>query len=259
MDHWKLKRKKALITGASKGIGRAINEEFLQLGASSIIVSRNAEELLELEHSYRKKGWNCRGFAADLSRESEVKKLIDFVDSEWHQLDVLVNNVGANLRKPTFEFSVSDLRQIMQLNVETAFSLCLGLHNMLKRSGSGSVINLSSIASQTVVQTSTIVYHMSKGALDQLNDFLAVEWGKDNIRVNAVHPWYITTPLAVQVLKDPEKKKAIENVTPLRRVGEPKEVARVAAFLAMDASSYVSGANIRVDGAFAKAGMPVNG
>ncbi|MDZ7849213.1 MAG: SDR family oxidoreductase [Owenweeksia sp.] len=246
------------MTGASKGIGRAINEEFLRLGASTIIVSRHEEDLLKLEEEYRAKKWHCKVYAADLSDETDLTALINYLRMEWDQLDILVNNVGFNLRKPTLEYTIEDLRKVMQLNVETAFVLSLKLHPLLVKSGRASVVNISSITSQTVVPTSTPVYHMSKGAMDQMNDFLAVEWGKEKIRVNAIHPWYINTPMASQVLRDDKKRRQIEKLTPLGRIGEPIEVARVSAFLAMDASSYVSGANIRVDGGFAKAGMPLD-
>lgn len=256
MNHWSLKGKKALITGASKGIGKAINEEFLQLGASTIIVSRSESELEELQRTYSQQDYDCKFFAADLTQPEEVKRLIQFVQDKWQSLDVLVNNAGRNLRKPTLEYQLNDLRQVMQLNMDSVFQLTTGLHSLLKHSGRASVVNISSIASKTVVQTSTAAYHMSKGALDKLTDFLAVEWGKDGIRVNSVHPWYIRTPLGEQVLKDEKVKQRIESVTPLQRVGEPEEVARAVAFLAMEASSYISGAHLRIDGAFSKAGMP---
>ncbi|MEL7171092.1 MAG: SDR family oxidoreductase, partial [Bacteroidota bacterium] len=106
-----------------------------------------------------------------------------------------------------------------------------------------------------ILATSTAAYAMTKGAMDQLTDFLAVEWGPDGIRVNAVHPWYIRTPLAEQVLQDDAKRAKIIGATPLERVGEPEEVARAVAFLAMPAASYITGAHLVVDGAFSKLGL----
>ncbi len=257
MRYWNLQDKRALITGASKGIGRAINEEFLALGAKTIIVSRHQDEIEELSQSYRAKGADCHGVAADLGTQEGRVKVIQAVHERWDGLDVLVNNVGMNIRKPTLEYELSDLRRIMEVNVESAFILSVKLYPLLKVAANPSVVNVSSITSMNVVQTSTAAYHMSKGALDQMNNYLAVEWGKDNIRVNAIHPWYIATPLAKQVLKDEQKKERIVKATPMGRVGQPEEVARLVAFLGMEASSYISGANIPVDGAFSRAGLSV--
>lgn len=258
MSYWNVSGKTALVTGASKGIGKAVSEELCKLGASVLMVARSEDLLQELQEEYSEKDYDSHIFTADLGIEEERKALVEFVQQKWQKLDILVNNVGINIRKATLDYGLEDLRKIMQVNVEAAFGLSQTLHPLLKASGKASVINISSITSNTVVQTSTAAYHMSKGALDQLSDFLTVEWGKDQIRVNSVHPWYIATPLAQQILKDEEKKQRIESVTPLGRVGQPDEVARVVAFLAMDASAYVSGAHIPVDGGFARAGMPVS-
>lgn len=255
MDYWNLTGKRALITGASKGIGKAINEEFMRLGAETIIVSRHQGEIENLSQQYCDDGHSCTGVAADLGTDEGRKTVIEAVKDRWNRLDILVNNVGINIRKPTLEYEITDLRRIMAVNVESAFVLCLKLYPLLQKSQSPAVVNVSSITSMNVVQTSTAAYHMSKGALDQMNNYLAVEWGKDNIRVNSIHPWYIATPLAEQILKDKDKKRRIEKATPLNRVGQPDEVARVAAFLAMEASSYVSGASLSVDGGFSKAGL----
>jgi Tropinone reductase 1 len=116
-------------------------------------------------------------------------------------------------------------------------------------------VNVSSIASRTIVRTSTAAYAMTKAALDAMTDFLAVEWGPDGIRVNAVHPWYIRTPLAEAVLADESRRRRILEATPLGRIGEPEDVARVIAFLAMPASAHVSGAHVPVDGAFERVGI----
>lgn len=256
MNHWTLEGKKALVTGASKGIGKAISEEFLRLGASVIMVARSEDLLRELQDEHRNLERDCQVFSADLSTEEGRQSLSKFVKQQWSELDVLVNNVGINIRKPTMDYQLEDLRKLMEVNLESAFGLSQQMYPLLRASGRASVINISSITSMSVVQTSTAAYHMTKGALDQLANFLAVEWGKDQIRVNSIHPWYIATPLAEQVLKDGEKKQRIESVTPLGRVGQPDEVARAAAFLAMDASSYISGAQLPVDGGFSKAGMP---
>jgi len=144
-----------------------------------------------------------------------------------------------NIRAPTADYSVESLRQLMAANVESAFGLCQLMHPLLKASH-GAIVNVSSIASRTVVRTSTAAY---------------VEWGADGIRVNAVHPWYIHTRLTEAVLSDETRRKRILDATPLGRIGEPEDVARVIAFLAMPAAAHVSGAHVPVDGAFERVGI----
>jgi len=119
----------------------------------------------------------------------------------------------------------------------------------------GVIVNISSIACRTVVRTSTAAYSMSKAAIDAMTGFMAVEWGPAGIRVNAVHPWYIRTPLVAAVLGDEARKQRILDATPLGRIGEPEDVARVVAFLAMPAARHVSGAHVPVDGAFERVGI----
>jgi NAD(P)-dependent dehydrogenase (short-subunit alcohol dehydrogenase family) len=255
MNGWNLEGKTALITGGTKGIGKAINEEFLELGAKTIIVSRSKEDIEQLVSDYQKRGLNCHGIAADVGTEEGRREVVEFSNSHFDSLNVLVNNAGINIRKSTQDYSLDDLHKIMAVNVESSFDLSRKLYSRLKSAGNGSVINISSITSMSIVGTSTAGYHMSKGAMDRLNDFLAVEWGKDNIRVNAIHPWYIATPLGKEILKVEAKRKKIVDSTPMGRVGEPEEVASIAAFLAMDKSSYVSGSHITVDGAFSKVGV----
>jgi Tropinone reductase 1 len=169
-------------------------------------------------------------------------------------LHVLVNNVGMNIRATTADYPIESLRQLMAANVESAFGLCQLMHPLLKASH-GAIVNVSSIASRTVVRTSTAAYSMTKGAIDSMTDFLAVEWGADGIRVNAVHPWYIRTQLTEAVLSDEARRQRILDATPLGRIGEPGDVARVIAFLAMPAAAHVSGAHVPVDGAFERVGI----
>jgi Tropinone reductase 1 len=176
------------------------------------------------------------------------------VDALWGELHLLVNNVGTNVRAPTLEYTLENLRQVMAANVESAFGLCQAMHPLL-RAARGAIVNVSSIASRTVIRMSTAAYSMSKAAVDAMTDYLAVEWGPDGIRVNAVHPWYIRTPLVAAVLEDEARRARILDATPLGRIGEPEDVARVVAFLAMPAARHVSGAHVPVDGAFERVGI----
>jgi tropinone reductase I len=253
-DPWSLAGHRAVVTGATSGIGLATAREFASLGAEVLLVARNAAKVEATVDDLRKAGRTVHGCPADLAGDAGRRAVRTCIDGLWGGLDILVNNVGTNIRAPTAEYPLDSLRQLMAVNVESAFGLCQLTHPLL-RSASGVIVNVSSIASRTIVGTSTAAYAMTKAAVDSMTDFLAVEWGKDGIRVNAVHPWYIRTPLVAAVLADAARLAKIVAATPLGRVGEPEDVARVIAFLAMPASGYVSGAHVPVDGAFERVGI----
>lgn len=249
LNHWCLTGKKALITGGSKGIGRAIAEEFLQLGSEVCIVARSEEEVEKIVNDWREQGYLAQGLAADISDLTQQEEIFTTLKSYWDKLDILVNNVGTNVRKKTLEYSIEEYQSVLHTNLTSMFKACQLAHPMLKNSGNASVINVASVAGLTHIRTGS-PYAMSKAAILQLTRNLAIEWANDNIRVNAVAPWYIRTPLAESVLKNPEYLAEVLSKTPMKRVGEPREVATTVAFLAMSASSYITGQCISVDGGF---------
>ena len=240
IDRWKLSGKKALVTGATKGIGKAIAEELGNLGADVFSVSRNYS--------------GNSGMKCDVINSADRNKLFNDLHSKWGKLDILVNNAGTNNRKHILESSDAEYRELTDLNMDSVFEMCRLFHPMLKSSGCASVVNIVSVAGITSVGTGA-AYAMTKAAITQLTKYLAVEWAKDNIRVNAVAPWYIRTPLTEKYLKTKEYYEKILSRTPMNRVGEPEEVASAAAFLSMPAASYITGECISVDGGFLKYGF----
>ncbi len=252
---WSLKGKKAVVTGATKGIGKAVVEELISWGAEVFIVARNKEMVQQQLDEYQQQNAPVLGIAADASTEAGRELILNAINGSWKELDILINNVGSNIRKPTLETTADDLRKIMQINVESAFELSKGLYPLLKKAEAPSIVNVASIASQRAIKVTTAIYSMSKAAMEQMTNYLAVEWGKEGIRVNSVHPWYIETPLTKVVLEDEEKRKMITGQTPLGRVGTPEEVAKPVVFLASPAASYLNGVNLQIDGGFSKAGI----
>lgn len=244
---WSLNGKYALVTGGTKGIGKAIALEFMQLGAKVGIVSRTKEDISIFLEEY--KTYNPLGIVEDLSDPLAAARIFKIVEKEWGMLDILVNNVGMNIRKKVIEYSSGEYDRIVNTNMRSAYEMSKTFYPFLKNSGKGSIVNISSTAGQTHLRTGAI-YGMTKAAMIQLSKNLAGEWGKDNIRVNTVAPWYIETPLAMTVLKDEDYKKEVLSRTPLNRIGKPEEVAATAAFLCMPAAAYITGQCVSVDGGF---------
>lgn len=246
---WNLQGKKALVTGGTKGIGLAIAKEFLELGAEVLVVARTTESI----KGKVKNSANLFTMDGDITDATFRKSLIDRVTLNWGKLDVLVNNVGTNIRKKFIEYTEEEYRQLFEINLFSMVEISRLSYALLKKSNDASVINISSVAGSFDVQTGP-PYGMTKAAIIQLTKHLAAEWAIDNIRVNCVSPWYIETPLTEAVLAQPERLKKILERTPLNRVGKPEEVANLVTYLAMDKASYITGQNIMIDG-----GMSVKG
>jgi Tropinone reductase 1 len=247
MKKWTLKNKKALVTGSTKGIGLAIAEEFLSLGAEVFIVSRTRKTVDSLLSDWKKLGFKVYGLAADLSTKEGRGQLIKEVSHTWNSLDILVNNVGTNIRKKFLDYSEDEYRKLFETNMFSTLDITKSLFPLLKKGNLPSIINITSYAGVFDVGTGT-PYGMSKSAEIQMTRHLAVEWAEYGIRVNSIAPWFIRTPLTENLLSIKEKYAGIIAKTPLARVGSPEEIASLAAFLAMDKASYITGQNILVDG-----------
>lgn len=253
-NRWTLKGKRALVTGATRGIGKAVTAEFLELGAEVFVISRNQKDIDKLVKFYKKKNYKISGMKCDVSNPESREDLINRIKNEFGKLDILVNNAGTNTRKKTLENTEADYNSIINLNMNSVYEMCKKFHPLLKKSGKGSIVNITSVAGITSVSTGS-TYAMTKAAINHLTNYLSVEWAEDKIRVNAVAPWYIKTSLTMPVLKDPGKLKAILDRTPMKRAGEPEEVAAAVAFLSMDSASFITGEILSVDGGFLKYGL----
>ncbi|MEN0053909.1 MAG: SDR family oxidoreductase [Mucilaginibacter sp.] len=254
MKKWNLEGKLALITGASKGIGKAIAEEFLSLGCKIICVARNADDIQKVTEHWQKQGHFAIGVAADVTVAADRARISAAIEEHGGKLDILVNNAATTIRKKLHDYTEEEYRGIFDVNVIGLLEMCRMAFPYLKVNAHSSVINLASVAGMTDVQAGA-PYGLSKGAIIQLGRNLAAEWSEWGIRVNSVSPWYINTEMAKAVLTDPERLNRILSRTPLGRVGDPEEIAAVVSFLAMDKSSYVTGQNIAVDGGFLIKGL----
>ncbi len=245
--NWNLEGFRAVVTGGTKGIGKSIVEELCSFGAEVMAVSRHAEDLQALTETQRLKGYKISGFRADISKAEELKNLIAHLKEVWPGVDILINNAGTNIRKKAEEYNQNEYNSIFNINLNAAFSLSVGLHDMLAASEYGSIVNISSVAGLNHMRTG-VIYGMTKAALIQMTRNLAVEWAQQGIRVNAIAPWYINTPLADEVLKNKEYRDEVLGRTPMYKIGEPEDVASLAVFLCLPAARYITGQCIAVDG-----------
>ncbi|MEM7103837.1 MAG: SDR family oxidoreductase [Bacteroidota bacterium] len=246
---WSLKGKYALVTGGTKGIGKAIVKEFLRLGANVFIVARDKETMNQFLKQLDEKQKPVFGILADVTSPAGLKDIHTIVKDTAGKLDILVNNVGMNIRKKAVEYSEEEIKTIFDTNIHSTFEMSRLLYPFLVESETASIVNVSSVAGINHLRSGTI-YGMSKAAMIQLTKNLAVEWADFGIRVNAVAPWYIKTPLVEEVLSDEKYLSDILARTPMKRVGDPTEVAAAVAFLCMPAASYITGQCLGIDGGF---------
>ncbi|KAL0786464.1 hypothetical protein Bca101_002710 [Brassica carinata] len=254
---WNLGGRTALVTGGTKGLGEAVVKELAMLGARIHTCARDETQLQESLHEWQAKGFQVTTSVCDVSSPDQREKLMETVSSVFQgKLNIFVSNVGTGVVKPTIECTSEEFSFIMATNLESAFHLAQLAHPLLKASGSGNIVLMSSIAgvvnlSRTSIYGATKGIHMRilKRALNQLGRNLACEWASDNIRVNSVCPWFITTPATKDFLCG-EVKEKVESVTPMGRVGEANEVSSLVAFLCLPAASYITGQTICVDGGF---------
>ncbi|KAL1196670.1 putative tropinone reductase [Cardamine amara subsp. amara] len=252
---WSLQGMNALVTGAASGIGYAIVEELAGFGAR-IHVCDISEALLNQSLSeWGKKGFQVSGSVCDVSSRPERENLMQTLSSMFDgKLNIFVNNVGVLRAKPTIEYVADDFAFHISTNVEAAYHFSQLSHPLLKASGYGSIVFISSVSGIVSFVDCGSLYGLTKGALNQLARNLACEWAKDGIRANAVAPNIVKTPSSQPYLDDIGFKEGLFSRTPLGRAGEPREVASLVVFLCLPAASYITGQTICIDG-----GLTANG
>ena len=240
--------KVALVTGSTRGIGKSIAEEMARAGAKVVVSSRKAEACEQVRAEFEKQGYEVLAQPCNVSRKDELQALVDATLKRWGRIDIAVSNAASNpYYGPLAAIPDDAFDKIFNNNVKSVLWLAAMTLPAMAERGGGSYITVGSIGG-IIANTVIGAYGMSKAADHMLVKNLAAEWGPKNVRVNAIAPGLIKTDFAKALWEDPQRRKEREAATPLRRLGEPRDIGGIAAFLASDAAAFITGQTIVADG-----------
>jgi NAD(P)-dependent dehydrogenase (short-subunit alcohol dehydrogenase family) len=248
-----LSGKSALITGASGGIGQVLAVALAEAGAAIGVHGRDLTRIKQCCALVEEVGGQAVPLAVDLYEVEDCHKLVAQAHDALGRLDILINCAATNRRKPIAEVTQDDFDTIMAVNLRSVYFLSQAAYPIMRDQGGGKIIHIGSINILYGLDTVSI-YGLTKGGLAQLTKVMAVEWAQDNIQVNCVTPGYFLTALSRPLWQDDQKARWFRNRLPVRRPGKPEELVGITLLLASEASSYITGQNIIVDGGFLAGG-----
>lgn len=247
LDDFRLDGKVAIVTGASRGLGRAMAEVLAEAGADVALAARSADALELVAAGIRALGRRALAVPTDVARDEDLERLVQSALDRFGRIDILVNNAGTTARHPAEEFPIEEFDRIMRVNVRSMFLLSQKVARVMIGQGGGKIINTASLQSE-IAGRNIPAYTASKGAVRQLTRQLAVEWARYNINVNAIGPGYMRTEMTEPLYQDPERHRLVLERVAIKRWGEPGDIKGAVVFLASKASDYMTGQVLYVDG-----------
>jgi NAD(P)-dependent dehydrogenase (short-subunit alcohol dehydrogenase family) len=238
----------AVVSGASRGIGRAIAERFAREGATVVICGRKLETLQQVAAEMKDCPGRVYPIACHVGRAADIHQLIDTTHREFGRIDILVNNAATNIaQEPALQTDEAKFDKMVEINLKSAFRFIQAVAPGMCERGAGSIINIASIAGLRP-QFHGLLYSMTKAALIMMTQSYALELGPSGVRVNAIAPGLVQTVLSEYFWKDEAKLRQIIEDQPIKHLGQPHEIAEVALLLARDGASYLTGQTLVVDG-----------
>lgn len=247
LDIFDLKGRRALITGSSQGIGYGLAVGLAKAGASVVLNGRDHAKLDEAVKSLEEQGYDVAGAAFDVTDKAEVTKAIEQVESSIGQIDILINNAGMQFRTPLEDYPEEKFDELLRVNIKSVFLVGQAVARHMIKRGRGKMINICSVQSE-LGRPSIAPYTATKGAVKMLTKGMCADWAKHGLQINAIGPGYFKTPLNQALVDNPEFSSWLEKRTPAGRWGEVEELVGAAVFLSSDASSFVNGHILYVDG-----------
>ncbi|MDQ1690446.1 MAG: hypothetical protein QOD87_554 [Pseudonocardiales bacterium] len=249
LERFDLTGRTAVVTGATHGLGRAFAVALAEAGADIVIVGRDAEAAAEVQAQLRELGRQSLIVLADLTSRSEIEKVRDRALERFGSVEVLINNAGTCVHRPALEVTDEQWRQVMDINVDAVWMSCQTFGRHMVDRGRGSIVNIGSMSAQIVNRPQWQPgYNASKAAVHHLTRSLAAEWAPAGVRVNALAPGYIKTDMAP--VDDPKFRRHWIEDTPQQRYATPDELGPAIVFLASDASSFMTGSILLIDGGY---------
>jgi NAD(P)-dependent dehydrogenase (short-subunit alcohol dehydrogenase family) len=247
MSDQKLNGRVAVITGASKGLGKAMALALGAAGAKIALVSRNLEQLKQAARAVEEQGGEARAFQADVSDEAQVARLERDVRAAFGRAHILINNAGINIRKPLVEFTLEEWNRVLDTNLKSVFLMCRSFVPHMKGAGYGRILNLTSTMSRVSLPGRS-AYSASKTALLGVTRALALELASDGITVNGISPGPFGTEMNTALMQNPEVNQQFISKIPLGRWGRVEEVGQLALYLCSEDAGFITGTDILIDG-----------